>query len=163
MTESEVKDSKLQLPPAQVCSGGIERIKEFFFHPEQKDLEHVALSILSLLDSSSATVAPVVVGVIDTLWKQGQEHAPFMAQQLWVSLVSHKSSNENTLHKAQSRACAHHATHQEAMMQSMQHPKCEGRGCLTRSRVVGRENATGAAAARLRRSASTGYGSYRCS
>ena len=36
MTESEVKYSKLLLPPAQVCSGGIERIKEFFLHPEQK-------------------------------------------------------------------------------------------------------------------------------
>ena len=94
MTESEVKDSKLQLPPAQVCSCGIERIKEFFFHPEQKDLEDVALTILSLLDSSSATVAPVVVGIIDALWKQGQEQAPPMVQQLWVSLVSHKNSNE---------------------------------------------------------------------
>ena len=94
IAESEVKDSKLLLPPAQVCSGGIDHIKEFFFHPEQKDLEGVASSIPSLLDDSSSTVAPVVVAVIDALWKQGQEHAPPMAQQLWVSLVSHKSSNE---------------------------------------------------------------------
>ncbi len=97
MTESEVKKSKLQLPPAQVCSGGIERIKEFFLHPEQKDLEGVAVLIARLLDSSIAsvvTVAPVVVGVINALLKQGQEHAPLMVQQLWVSLVSHKNSNQ---------------------------------------------------------------------
>jgi hypothetical protein len=57
--------SKLLFPPAQVCSGGIERIKKFLFHSEQKDLEGAAVSIASLLDSSSATVAPVVVDIID--------------------------------------------------------------------------------------------------
>jgi serine/threonine protein kinase len=88
--------SKLLFPPAQVCSGGIERIKKFLFHSEQKDLEGAAVSITSMLDSSSATVAPVVVDIIDVLWKQGQQHAPLMAQQLWVSLVSHKSSDEYT-------------------------------------------------------------------
>jgi serine/threonine protein kinase len=93
LTESEVKYSKLLLPPVQVCSGGIERIKEFFFYPEQEDMEGVALSIASLLDSSIADV-DLVVDIIDVLWSRVQEHAPLMAQQLWVSLVSHKSSNE---------------------------------------------------------------------
>jgi hypothetical protein len=49
------------------------------------------------------------------------------------------------------------------MMQSMQHPHGQGSGCLTRSRVEGRENAAGAAAARLQRSASSSCGSCRCS
>ncbi len=97
IAESELKDSKLRLPPAQVCSGGIEPIKKFFLQPEQKDLEGAAVSIANLLDSSSATVAPVIIGVIKSLWHatyQGQEDAPSMAQQMWVSLVSHKDSNE---------------------------------------------------------------------
>ena len=97
IAQSEVKDSKLLLPPAQVCSGGIEPIKKFFLHPERKDLEGAAVSTTSLLDSSSVTDAPVIIGIIKALWReanQGQEDAPTMVQQLWVSLVSHKDSNE---------------------------------------------------------------------
>ena len=90
--------SELLFPPVQVCRGGIEHIKKFLFHSEQKELEGAAVSIASVLDSSSATVAPVVVDVIDALLKQGQEHAPLMAQQLWVSLVSLNSSNEFVTH-----------------------------------------------------------------
>ncbi len=87
------KDSSLRLPPAQVCSGGVEAIKRFFTRPERKELEVVALEITSQLDSSSSSAADVI-DIINALWNQEQEDAPVMAQQLWVSLVSHKSSNE---------------------------------------------------------------------
>ena len=50
------KTSKLRLPPAQVCSGGIESIKRFFHRPEQKDLEDAAFQIASQLDSSVAYI-----------------------------------------------------------------------------------------------------------
>ena len=83
-----------ELPPHLLCSGGIEPIKKFFVSPEPKGFEGVALSIASLLDSSSATVVPSVISVIEALLNQGQEHAPLMAQQLWETLVSRKNSNE---------------------------------------------------------------------
>jgi serine/threonine protein kinase len=94
LSDDEEAHSKLQLPPAQVCRGGASAIKTFFTHPDQDVLEHVAQSIASELDSSSATVAPVVIGVIKALLNQPLVHAPLMVQQLWVSLVSHKNSND---------------------------------------------------------------------
>ena len=87
------KTSKLRLPPAQVCSGGVEAIKKFFFNPEQKELEGAALEITSQLDSSGSSAANVI-DMVNALWSEDDEAAPAMAQQLWVSLVSHKSSNE---------------------------------------------------------------------
>jgi serine/threonine protein kinase len=95
ISESEVKGSKLCLPPAQVCSVGIESIKKFFFQPEQKDLEGAAVSTTLLL-SSGATVPREIIDIIMALWhdgSQGLEDAPPMAQQLWVSLVSHQNSD----------------------------------------------------------------------
>jgi hypothetical protein len=90
LQELHGKVSKLRLPHAQVSSGGSKFVV-------QKNLEGAAVSIASVLDSSSATVAPVIIGILKALWNdanQRQEDAPSMAQQLWVSLVSHKSSNE---------------------------------------------------------------------
>ena len=92
--DNEVVRSKLQLPPAEVCTGGTSAIKRFFAHPDQDTLERVAQSVASELDSSSATVAHVVIDVIKALLNQPLVHAPLMVQQLWVSLVSHKNSND---------------------------------------------------------------------
>ncbi len=86
-----------ELPPHRLCSGGIEPMKKFFLSPGPKDLEGVALSIASALNSSSATVVPSVISVIEALLNQGQQHAPLMAQQLWETLVSRKNSNEFVL------------------------------------------------------------------
>jgi hypothetical protein len=87
------KDSKLRLPPAQICSGGVEAIKKFFFNPEQNDLDEAAFAATVQLDSSSSSAADVI-DIVNTLWSENHEAAPVMAQQLWVLLVSHKSSNE---------------------------------------------------------------------
>lgn len=84
--------SKLMLPPAHVCSGGIESIRKFFFDPEPHELESIADAMKSLLDSPGAACAPAAVDLINELLGLRQERAPVVAQQLWVSLVSHKSS-----------------------------------------------------------------------
>ena len=92
VADCEVRSSKLKLPPASVCSGGLGPINKFFFASDQKDLEDAAEAAASLLESTGLSVAPAVIRVIEWLLEQGRFDAP-MVQQLWVSLVSSKNSN----------------------------------------------------------------------
>jgi hypothetical protein len=85
---------RLLLPPAHVCSGGVGHITNFFFDPELKDLEDIAESMSKLMDASGPAIASVVLDCIRELWLQSKGAASCMAQQLWVSLISHKMSNE---------------------------------------------------------------------
>ena len=47
-----IDTSTLRLPPAQVCSGGLEAINKFFLNPVLKELEWAAVATASGLDSS---------------------------------------------------------------------------------------------------------------
>jgi serine/threonine protein kinase len=90
------EDSSSTMRHGPIFRGGAEPIGKLFFHPERKDLTMIAELANRLLYSSGATVVPAAIGIINVLLEQGQdsEQYPLMAQQLFVSLVSHKSSDE---------------------------------------------------------------------
>jgi len=116
VSPNEVKISKLTLPPGHLCSGGIEPIRKFFFDPQPNDLESVADAMKSLLDSPSTDCAPDVVALINELLKQGWEHAQIFAQQLWVSLVSHKSSDTESILALVEKFLDEHSDHVSDIM-----------------------------------------------
>jgi hypothetical protein len=97
VSQNEAKTSKLTLPPAQVCSGGIQSIRRFFFEPLPSDLESISDAMKTFLDSSVTAFASAVVDLINELLRQGLERAPIVAQQLLVSLVSHKNSDTESI------------------------------------------------------------------
>jgi serine/threonine protein kinase len=111
VSQNEAKMSKLMLPPAHVCSGGIESIRKFFFDPEPHELESIADAMKSLLDSPGAACAPAAVDLINELLGLRQERAPVVAQQLWVSLVSHKSSDAASILTLIEKFLDHHSQH----------------------------------------------------
>jgi serine/threonine protein kinase len=90
-TKGEPTLVQMQLPPLEICMGGIKSIRNFFFNADQQQLQIIAETVRKLLDTSHVTYAPVIIAIIRASWSI--ENAPPSTQQLWVSVTSHMHSD----------------------------------------------------------------------
>ncbi len=103
------------LPGYEICLGGLELIKNFFFSQTKKDLEGVGEKITKMLLSWSGNGHDIarmcaILDIISALWEQSRKDSslielrqqpsplqqpspPAPAQQMFISIVSHKNSH----------------------------------------------------------------------